>query len=312
MLPRVFNARIFSKALVTLKMPKRPMLKPEQSYPFRSWGTLPMDSALEKMLRFIDDYQRQHSHKSSMTLVRELRAYTRASYANKFWELVAGSNPDFVTGELDNQTVMISGKAIDFAHFMAALSDQAWGGNLFSVLVDGFLWASSRIVRGRGYDSREYTAAIGDTAQPIEIYLDKYGPQQHRAAELGEMLQKFASDQDYDSDIVAYLVGRFLYEQPELSIKDAILKADQLPFLTGVQQYLTEMFGADIHPEAGVQNWEMVLKRICDRIRTYLLIKRDLIKTDLLNRTYWKQVRPALIEQSAQHFVNYFQRSLST
>lgn len=263
------------------------------------------ESALSKMLRFIDDYQRQRPEQSSIAIVRELRAYTRESYANRFWELVAGSNPDFVAGELDNQTVVIAGQSIDFAHFMAALSDQAWGGNVWSTLVDGFLWATSRLISGYGYDSREYTAAIGDTAQPIEIYLDKYGGDVYKVDELADLLGKFASAQDYASDITAFVVGRFIYEQPGLSIKAAILKTDELAYSACVRRYLAESFGAEVTTTGLVSNVDGVRDRICDRIRAYLLIKRDLIKTDILNRTYWKQVRPALIDQATQYFVEY-------
>ena len=186
-----------------------------------------MAASLDKMLRFIDDYQQQRPQASSIQIVRSLRAYTRASYANRFWEMVAGSNPNFIKGELDDQTVVLMGQSIDFAHFIAALSDQTWGGNWKSTLSDGALWLSSKVFTGRGYDSREYTAAIGDTAQPIEVYLDKYGIQTYKPAQLSELRTKFASDQDYASDLVAFAVGRLLYENPSLSIESAILEAAQ-------------------------------------------------------------------------------------
>lgn len=264
---------------------------------------------LEKMLGFIDTYQQQRLHLSSINVVRSLRAYTRPSYASKFWELVAGKNPDFVKGELDDQSAVMMDKEIDFAHFMAALSDQAWGGNLFSTLSDGALWLASKVVTGHGYDSREYTAAIGDTAQPIEIYLDKHGGKQYDASLLQDMLGKFASVKDYDSDLVAFVVGRILYKNPGLSVKNAILQADQMSFDDGIRDYLSQMFGAQFD-KGTWQNVASVKERICDRIQAYLLIKRDAIRADILNRTYWKQVRPALINQAADHFLDYLRQSL--
>ncbi|MEM8807810.1 MAG: hypothetical protein AAGF01_17460 [Cyanobacteria bacterium P01_G01_bin.38] len=69
--------------------------------------------ALEKMLGFIDTYQQQRSQLSSINVVRSLRAYTRPSYASQFWELAAGKNPDFIKGELDDQSTVMMCKEID-------------------------------------------------------------------------------------------------------------------------------------------------------------------------------------------------------
>ena len=269
-----------------------------------------MGESLEKMLRFIDDYQQQRSQQSSIQIVRSLRAYTRASYASKFWEIVAGSNPDFVKGELDDQTVVIMGQSIDFAHFMAALSDQTWGGNLRSTLSDAALWLSSKAVTGRGYDSREYTAAIGDTAQPIEVYLDKHGGQTYQPDVLTDLLTKFASEQDYASDLVAFAVGRLLYENPKLTVKAAILEANWLSYSGIVRRYLVEMFDAKLSPTGQIINGVQVRQRIVERIRAYLLIKRDVVKGSVFNRTYWKRVRPALIDHASDYFIRYLQKIL--
>lgn len=269
-----------------------------------------MAASLEKMLRFIDDYQQQRPQDSSIQVVRSLRAYTRASYANKFWEIVAGSNPSFVKGELDDQTVVLMGQSIDFAHFIAALSDQTWGGNLQSTISDGVLWLTSKAVTGRGYDSREYTATIGDTAQPIEVYLDKYGPSNYQPDKLAHLLSQFASAQDYASDLVAFAVGRLLYENPALSVKDAILEASWLNYSGTVRRYLVDMFEAKVSPTGEIINGSHVRTRISERIRAYLLIKRDVIKGSVFNRTYWKRVRPALIDHASDYLIRYLQQAL--
>ncbi|MEM1252061.1 MAG: hypothetical protein AAGI69_06475 [Cyanobacteria bacterium P01_H01_bin.21] len=271
-----------------------------------------MAANLEKMLQFIDDYQQQRSQKSSIQVVRSLRAYTRASYANKFWEIVAGSNPDFVKGELDDQSVVLMGQSIDFAHFMAALSDQMWGGNLRSTLSDGVLWLTSKLMTGRGYDSREYTAAIGDTAQPIEVYLDKYGPQTYQPEVLNELLSKFASEQDYASDLVAFAVGRLLYENPSLSVKAAILEANWLNYSDTVRRYLADMFEAKVSPNGDIVNGTQVRIRISERVRAYLLIKRDVIKGTIFSQTYRQRIRPALIDHASDYFIKYLQQALMT
>lgn len=270
-----------------------------------------MEANLAKMLEFIDTYQEQRPQNSSIQVVRSLRAYTRAAYANKFWEIVAGSNPDFVKGELDNQSVVIMGQSIDFAHFMAALSDQTWGGNLQSTLTDGFLWLTSKAFTGRGYDSREYTAAIGDTAQPIEVYLDNYGPAVYQPETLNQLLGKFASEQDYASDLVAFAVGRLLYENPKLSVKAAILEANWFKYSNTVKRYLVDMFGAKVSSRGEIINGSEVRIRISERVRAYLLIKRDIIKGSVFNRTYRQRIRPALIAHATDYFINYLQRALA-
>lgn len=270
-----------------------------------------MAASLDKMLQFIDEYQQQRPQESSIQVVRSLRAYTRASYASKFWEIVAGSNPAFVKGELDNESVVIMEQSIDFAHFMAALSDQTWGGNVWSIVSDGILWLTSKVMTGRGYDSREYTAAIGDTAQPIEVYLDKYGPKTYRSEHLSVLLEQFASEQDYASDLVAFAVGRLLYENPALSVKDAILEANWFNYADTVRRYLVDMFGAKLSPKGQLINGSDVRQRIAERIRAYLLIKRDVINGSVLDRTYRRLVRPALIDHASDYFITYLQQSLS-
>lgn len=269
-----------------------------------------MAANLDKMLRFIDDYQQQRPQESSIEVVRSLRAYTRASYANRFWEIVAGNNPTFVKGELDDQSVVLMGQSIDFAHFMAALSDQTWGGNLRSTLSDGALWISSKVLTGRGYDSREYTAAIGDTAQPIEVYLDKYGSQTYEPEALTQLMNQFASEQDYASDLVAFAVGRLLYENPALSVSSAISEASWFNYSDTVRRYLVDMFGARLAPKGFIVNGTQVRSRISERIRAYLLIKRDVIKGTAFNRTYRQRIRPALIDHASDHFIKYLQQSM--
>ncbi|MEO0757073.1 MAG: hypothetical protein AAFY78_09390 [Cyanobacteria bacterium J06648_16] len=268
------------------------------------------NEALAKMLRFIDTYQQQHPQQSSIQVARALRAYTRPVYADRFWELVAGNNPDFVAGELDNATVVMGGQLIDFAHFMASLSDQSWGGNVASTVSDGLLWLASKAVSGRGFDSREYTAAIGDTAQPIEVYLDKHGGQTYQPDVLADLLNRFASDQDYASDLLAYRVGRLLADAPRMPLAEAIQTADRLSYADAVAAYLTDAFGAQL-AEQQIENIDGVKTRIYERIRAYLLIKRDALRASLLNRTYWRQVRPALMRQATDHFVAYLTRALA-
>jgi len=263
---------------------------------------------LAKMLQFIDAYQLQRPDLPTIQVVRSLRAYTRPAYANRFWELVAGDHPDFVSGELD-ATVVISGQSLDFAHFIASLSDQAWGGNLASTVSDSLLWLASKVVSGRGFDSREYTAAIGDTAQPIEIYLDKYDSTTYDPAALTELLGKFASDADYAADLLAVQVGQQLTQSPRLPLATAITTADQVPYRTIVRNYLTRAFGAQFD-QGQISNRALVTTRIYQRIRAYLLIKRDALQTSMFNRTYWKQVRPDLMQQATGHFLAYLDRHL--
>ena len=154
------------------------------------------DPGLVRMLTFIKTYQQQHPHKSAIKIVRELRAYTKPGYTSTFWKLVAGHNPRFVKGELDDETVVMAERTVDFAHLIAALSDQFRGGNLMSRLADRFFYLRSRLFSQIPYDTREFTAAIGDTAQPIEMYLAKYGSEIYDRDKLQKMLPTLARISD--------------------------------------------------------------------------------------------------------------------
>jgi hypothetical protein len=275
-------------------------------------GVSQTNPTLAKMLLFIDTYQQRKSHLAAIDVVRELRAYTKPAYAGRFWEMVAGNHPDFVQAELDSHDVMMAGQAMDFAHLIAALSDQAWGGNAISKITDGLFWLSSKVLTGRGYDSREYTGAIGDTGQPIEVYLDKQGGKPFEPQMLADTLRRFASDQDYASDIMAFIVGRILYYQPGISLKVAFEQADTLNFANCVRKYLMETFDAQIAsmPEGHtLQNFADVNTLITQRLHAYLLIKRDLLKAGMFDRPYWQKVRPVMIDQARGHFLAYLLRA---
>ena len=264
---------------------------------------------LVKMLRFIETYQRQRPEKPTAEIVRDLRAYTKPGYATTFWELVAGDNPEFISGELDNENVVLASQAIDFAHFIAALSDQFVGGNLISTLADGFFYLRSKASGDLPYDSREFTAAIGDTAQPIEIYLSKYGNSTYNRDHLAKQLQGLASDKDYASDILAFGVGRIIRADSRIYVSDAIARADAIAFSATVQDYLQKTLGATIDKTSQkLSNLEQVKARIRSRISTYLIYKHDVAKKSIFNANYRQTVRAALIEQAAEHLLDYLRR----
>ncbi|NEQ33788.1 MAG: hypothetical protein F6K04_22800 [Leptolyngbya sp. SIO4C5] len=264
------------------------------------------DPGLTKMLAFIGSYQQQRPQQTAAAIVRELRAYTKPGYTSTFWELVAGYNPDFVKGELDDETVIMAGQAVDFAHLIAALSDQFVGGNLVSRLADRFFYLRSHLFSNIPYDTREFTAAIGDTAQPIEMYLAKYGSDTYDRAKLQQMLRSFASDKDYAADILAFVIGRSLRDKPQQSITEVMGQIDKTPFAESVRLYLSTTLGAKIsQPSSSLENLAAVKHEIQRRIRAYLIYKRDTLKESLLNFNYRLKVRPALISDAADHFLTY-------
>ena len=70
--------------------------------------------ALVKGLRFIEAYQRQRPDKPSARIVRDLRAYTKPSYASIFVNVLgmgARDNPEFISGGLDNEDVVLTVQA---------------------------------------------------------------------------------------------------------------------------------------------------------------------------------------------------------
>ena len=269
-----------------------------------------MAATLDTMLQLLDDYQQQRPHDSSIQVVRSLRAYTRPSSASKFWNMVAGDHPNFMRGALDNQTVVLMGQSIDLIHLMAALSAQTWSSNLKSNVKGSVLWLKYKVKTGQSYDSCEYTAAIADTAQAIEIYLKKYGSETYQSESLHRLLTKFASERHYASDLVAFAVGRLLSENSALSIRNAILEASWFNYSDTVRRYLVEIFEAKVSPKGYVANGVQLRQRIREQIRAYLSIKRDVMEGRVLNSDYRYRIRPALIDHASDYFIQYLQKSL--
>lgn len=264
---------------------------------------------LVKMLRFIEDYQRRQPDKSSPEIVRDLRAYTRPRYVGRFWELVAGESPEFVKSELDSEQVSLTGKDIDFAHFIAVLSDQFPGGNLASAIVDGFFWLQSLLFDGVPYDSREFTSAIGDTGQAIDTYLARYGDSSVQAERLESLLLLQASDMDYASDLTAYMVGRILQRDQKIYISEAIRQVDTMNYTAIVHQYLQTTLGGKINSNSQtLDNLEQVKTRIRKRINTYLFYTQDLRRRRLFKSLYRQKVKPALVGLATEHFLAYLLR----
>lgn len=264
---------------------------------------------LAQMLQFIDAYQQQRPHQSSRAIARELRAYTKPGYASKFWEAVAGDNPDFVQGTLNNEAVTIAEEAVDFAHLIAALSDQFMGGNVISWVADRYFLIRSKLFRDLPYDTREFTAAIGDTAQPIEVYLSKYGSTTYNPEQLAILLRGLASEKDYASDLIAFAIGRKIQAHPTMTIAAAIAQVDELPYPSIVRHYIETSLGGRINPTQGVvTNTTEVKARIQARVRTYLLYARDAAKESIFNTTYRKQIKPALVNQATLYFWDYLLR----
>ena len=261
---------------------------------------------LIKMLKFIEDYQRQQPNKSSSEIVRELRAYTRSRYVGRFWELVAGESPDFVRGELDSEQVSLAGEEIDFAHFIAVLSDQFPGGNLASTIVDSFFWLQSLVFDGVPYDSREFTSAIGDTGQAIDTYLARYGDTSFQAERLESLLNLQASPMDYASDLTGFMVGRILQQDQSIYVSDAIRQVDKMDYTIIVHQYLQTTLGGKINQgNSTLDNLNQIKVRINKRINTYLFYTQDLRRRRIFNSRYRQKVKPALVALAAEHFLAY-------
>lgn len=264
---------------------------------------------LIKMLQFIENYQRQQPEKSSSEIVRELRAYTRSRYVGRFWELVAGESPDFVRGELDSEQVSLAGEEIDFAHFIAVLSDQFPGGNLASAIVDSFFWLQSLVFDGVPYDSREFTSAIGDTAQAIDTYLARYGDTSFQAERLESLLHLQASPMDYGSDLTGFMVGRILQQDQNIYVSDAISQVNQMNYTIIVHQYLQTTLGGKINQASStLDNLNQIQVRISKRINTYLFYTQDLRRRRIFNSRYRQKVKPALVALATEHFLAYLLR----
>ena len=191
-------------------------------------------SELEAALKFIEKIERENSGKSAYEIANKLRGYTREEYTTKLWSAATGYNQEYVDAEfkekLNKENLVLSGQYTDFAHFIAALSDQInppranWS-NLTSWTADHTSWA-------------------GDIASAIIVYYSQHNNIEIKSVE--EALNKFARDSDYTADIAAYLVGAMINSGTQASISKAISQYNVSSYSGNVRTFIKKRFGGTI------------------------------------------------------------------
>lgn len=176
---------------------------------------------LGSILKFIETIEQANSGQSTYEIANRLRGYTKPDYTTRGWAIATGYQQSFIDGTL-NQTVVLAGEAIDFGHFIAALSDQ--------VIQPGINFS--------GWTG-DHTSWAGDVGSAIALYRT----QSDKFTNLEEALNRFASDPDYAADIAAFVVSRIANES---SISQAIQHYNSSRYADHVRTFLKTRFALSI------------------------------------------------------------------
>ncbi|TBR59025.1 hypothetical protein B4U84_24530 [Westiellopsis prolifica IICB1] len=186
-------------------------------------------SKLQEMLNFIEKIESENFGKSSYEIANHLRGYTKAEYTTRLWTLATGYNQKYIEGEFKgklNQELVLSGENLDFAHFIASLSDQ----------INSLGMSKSDLTSWTG----DHTSWAGDIGSAIIFYRSK--SDKTSKTTLNEVLKNLASDSDYTANITAYLVGLMLNSDPQVKISKAIYQYDTIEYSQHIKTFIQRRF----------------------------------------------------------------------
>ncbi|MEB3161587.1 MAG: hypothetical protein VKK80_00015 [Prochlorothrix sp.] len=275
------------------------------------------DLTLASVLADLDRIQQAHRqvnpNLSAIEQVRLLRAYTRSDYTNRLWALTAGKIPEPLLDLSLDRSVHLAQHPVDFAHFIAALSDQFPGGSLQSALYDLGLSTLSRVLALQLVGTSDFTSTLGDLGQPIETYLHALDHPQSlhfEASAFQTLLQGQASAADFNADLLAYHVAQILRRAPTQSVAGAIRFVSRTPYPQTVQLYVKERLGGQLQAQGShvlLSNPKQVSAQLQRQLKAYLslkfLVDRHLGWAQRVIRGD-RRLMPFL-EAAVDHFFNY-------
>ncbi len=190
----------------------------------------PSMSELEEALKFIKKIEAENSGKSAYEIANKLRGYTKKGYTTKLWTTATGYKQDYIEGKfqgiLNKENVVLSGKVIDFGHFIAALSDQ--------INQPGVSWSDLTSW------SADHTSWAGDIGSAIIVYYSKANKGQVKSIE--EALNWYASNSDYAANISAYGVGALINSGSKSSVSAAISQYNTKSYSENVKTFIKDRF----------------------------------------------------------------------
>lgn len=206
-----------------------------------------------QMLSFIEHLETQMPQASPYEIANELRRYTRKSYTSSLFRWATLSDVEYIDNRLDMHGVLC-GKDVDFAHFIASLSDQiqlpGWG-SWFNFTTS---WTS------------KHSSWSGDLAQAVLDFRSRKFPTIHQA------LEADASDADLASNVAAFRVGYMVnkrtdvgipgFRKPQygLKISEAVIAYDRGFYSGQVREFIIEALNGKIEKDKIINPGEIEAK----------------------------------------------------
>jgi hypothetical protein len=153
-------------------------------------------ATLATLLQFIQTFEQANPSQSPYVIANRLRGYTKPAYTTRRWTTATGYEQAFITGTLDRE-VLLGGAAADFAHLIAALSDQ--------IAEPGLNWSQLT-----GWTA-DHTSWAGDIGSAIAAF------RKTPATPLADWLNRLAGEADYTADVAAWLAGQRINQAATLS-----------------------------------------------------------------------------------------------
>ncbi len=178
---------------------------------------------LTSVSQFIATIEQQNPGKSVYEIANLLRGYTKPSYTTKLWTIATGFKQAFIEGTL-NQDITLAGEVTDFGHLIASLSDQ--------INQPGLRW--SDFTRW----TADHTAWAGDIGSAIGFY--RTAPEKFK--NLGEALDRFASNSDCAADVAAFVMGAISNSNAQIPLSTLILQYDEKSLSEHIRLFIKYRF----------------------------------------------------------------------
>jgi hypothetical protein len=210
---------------------------------------------LTRVSQFIATIEQQNPGKSAYEIANILRGYTKPTYTTQMWTIATGFEQSFIEGTL-NQEIILAGEITDFGHLIASLSDQ--------INQPGLRWSDFTKW------TADHTAWAGDIGSAIGIYRTS----SEKFQNLGEALDRFASNPDYAADVAAYLLGAIVNSNVKVPLSSLIQQYDSKPLSEQIRLFIKYRFRETI-VDNQLKNSAKIEAEIRSCVFAYLKLSSD-------------------------------------
>ncbi|KAM3098607.1 hypothetical protein ACKFKF_16935 [Phormidesmis sp. 146-12] len=245
---------------------------------------------LTSVSQFIATIERQNPGKSVYEIANILRGYTKPSYTTKMWTIATGFEQAFIEGTL-NQDLTLAGEVTDLGHLIASLSDQ--------INQPGLRW--SDFTRW----TADHTAWAGDIGSAIGLY--RTTPEKFK--NLGEALDRFASNSDYAADVVAFVMGAIINSNTQIPLSTLILQYDKKALSEQIKLLIKYRFAGVVEGNQ-LKNPAKLEAEIRSCVFAYLELSPDSGVLKSLNKIFTQKLKIEWAEKESTIGADILQGSL--